>query len=31
MDIPMRGKFLAVWRKVEGKWIIEAECFNGYD
>jgi len=31
MDIPMRGKFLAVWRKMEDKWIIEAECFNGYE
>jgi uncharacterized protein (TIGR02246 family) len=31
MDIPMRGKFLAVYRKVDGLWVIETECFNGYE
>jgi ketosteroid isomerase-like protein len=31
MDIPMRGKFLAVWRKKEEGWVLEAECFNGYE
>jgi len=30
MDVPLRGKFVAVYRKVNGLWVIETECFNGY-
>jgi ketosteroid isomerase-like protein len=30
MDIPLRGKFITVGRKVDSRWISEAECFNGY-
>jgi uncharacterized protein (TIGR02246 family) len=31
IDVPLRGKFLAVWRKMKDRWIIEMECFNGYE